>query len=282
MKVSSIAAIGIGLCAVVGAGVACGPRAQGRVVIGVKDGPPTSSDGRTISALEIDITRIELEAKGQGEQQGPDGGSATDNKNEQEEDVTVFDSATGGARTIDLLKVTSFSALVANTTVPAGTYQNARVSISAARVVFADAPSTRVPLILEGESKKSKASFEFKFKPAVVVGATGTAVAVIDFVPAVQKDATGYHLGHDGEHDDSGDKHEGAELELHGKVVSFDAVKKLLTLEGGVAIDASTATFTLRGHAALVSDIAVGQRAEVEGMLNATTGTLMAKTVDLE
>ncbi len=283
MKLSSIAAIGLGLCTVVGTGVACGPKANGRVVIGVKDGPPTSSDGRTISSLEVDITRIELESKGSSvQQQGADGGSADDNKNEQEEDVIVFDAATGGARTIDLLTVTSFSALVANTTVPAGTYENARISISAARVVFADAPTISVPLILEGDNKKSKAAFEFKFKPAVVVSATGTAVAVIDFVPTVQKDGSAYHLGHDGEHDDSGEKHEGAELEIHGKVASFDAAKKLLTLDSGVVIDVSTATLELRGHAAQASDITVGQRAEVEGQLDVATGTLMAKQVNLE
>ena len=280
MKISSIVAMGLG--AAMAVTFACGQRPSGHVVIGVKDGPPTSSDGRTISSLEVDITRIELEAKGT-DGQHVDGGTA-DNKNEQEEDVTVFNAGSGTPRTIDLLKVTTFSALVADANVPAGIYENARVVIAGARVVFADAPGISVPLVLEGDGKKSKAHYEFKFKPAVTVSTSGTAVAVIDFVPMVQKDGTGaYHLGHDGEHDDSGQKHEGAELEIHGTVASYDAVKNLLTLEGSPApIDVSTASFKLHGQAAAATDITKGQRAEVEGQLNATTGTLIATKVELE
>lgn len=294
MKASSIAAIGIGVCAVLGASFACGSRANGKVVVGVKDGPPTSSDGRTIASLQVDITRIELEAKDEGDERAADGGEdhhsadagtadGGEAKDEHEEDVTVFEAGAAGPRTLDLLTVTSFSALMANTTVPAGTYQNARISISGARVVFSDASTVTVPLILEGDGKRSKAHYEFKFRPPVTVGASGTAVAVIDFVPTVQKDGSGnYHLGHDGEHDDSGERHETASLEVHGKVVSYDAVKKVLTLDTGAAIDVSAATIVLRGQTVLATAITAGLRAEVQNRLDATTGALVATRVELE
>ena len=65
MKTSSILVLGMTALALATAG-ACGGQStsRGQLVLGLKDGPPTSSDGRTISKLEIDVTKIELKTEG--------------------------------------------------------------------------------------------------------------------------------------------------------------------------------------------------------------------------
>jgi len=105
MKISSILALGLTAAALTTAG-ACGGSASGRLALGIKDGPPTSSDGRTIKKLEIDITRIEL--KPHGDNQSNQTGAHDDKA------VVVLDVGTAPAYTIDLLQVTTFAEMVAS------------------------------------------------------------------------------------------------------------------------------------------------------------------------
>jgi hypothetical protein len=275
MKTSSAIALGLAILAI-GSLDACGSnKPSGQLVLGLKDGPPVSSDNRTISKLEIDVTKIDLTTDGDHQHQ-----STADAGVAEELDVVAFNAGTGAPLTIDLLRVTTFSQLVANVTIPAGTYGGAEVAVSGARVFFADAPTVAVPLALEGDGH-SKAEFDFKFKPAAVVAVGSTSMAVIDFVPVVTKDASGYRLTHDG-NDESGEHGNGGEIEVSGTVVSFDAAKNLLTLSGAPgAIDVSAADFKLKGKPATKADIAVGLKAEAEGSFDPKTSLLVAKHVDL-
>jgi hypothetical protein len=270
MKISTIVILGVTAAALATAG-ACGG-SSGRLALGIKDGPPTSSDGRTITKLEIDITKIELQPDGQNEQTGQ----------VEEKDVVVFDAGTGAAHTVDLLKVTTFSELVATVTVPTGTYGGAEVSVSGARVVFADAPSVTVPLVLEGDGK-SKAEFDFHFKPAAGVTTTGTTLAVIDFVPVVIKDSGGqYRLGHDGMNDHSGEANDQDEFEVESSIATLDLAANKLTLSGStVNVDFTSAQIKLHGLVATKAALAVGLKVEVEGTIDKATGTLMASKIEV-
>jgi hypothetical protein len=271
MKISTIVVLGVTAAALATAG-ACGG-SSGRLVIGIKDGPPTSSDGRTITKLEIDITKIELQSDGENEQAGE----------VEDKDVVVFDAGTGAVHTVDLLKVTTFSELIATVTVPAGTYGEAEVTVNGARVVFADAPSVTVPLVLEGDGK-SKAEFDFHFKPAAVVTGTGTTLAVIDFVPVVIKDGAGqYRLGHDGMNDHSGEGNEHDEFEVEGSIATLDLAANKLTLSGSTVtnVDFSSAKIEVHGVAATKAALAKGQKVEVEGTIDKATGALIATKIEV-
>jgi len=278
MKTSSILVLGMTALALATAG-ACGGQStsRGQLVLGLKDGPPTSSDGRTISKLEIDVTKIELKTEGASQ---ADAGESDD------KDVVVFDAGTGAAHTVDLLTVTTFSEIVANLAVPAGTYEGAELAVSGARVVFADAPTVSVPLTLDGDGH-SKAEFRFHFKPnAVVVSATSTTLAVVDFIPVVVKDAAGqYRLGHDGDNDKSGeaDEHE-HELEIKGNIATIDLAANKLTLSGAniSAVDFTNAAIEMNDATATKSALAVGQRIEAEGKLDKATGVLVATKLHVE
>ena len=275
MKISSILALGLTAAALATAG-ACGGTASGRLALGIKDGPPTSSDGRTITKLEIDITKIGLKLN--GDQQNQQTGAT------EEHEVVALDLGTGPAHTIDLLKVTTFSEMVANISLPAGTYDGAELVVSGARVVFADAPTVTVPLVLDGDGH-SKAEFEFHFKPAVVVSQTGSTLALIDFVPVVVKDGTGqYRLDHDGVNDQSGEAKDTDEFEVVGSIASLDLAGNKLTLSGTTVgtVDISAARFEVHGAPATKADLAVGQKAQVEGTLDKASGTLMAAKVEVE
>jgi hypothetical protein len=254
-------------------------KASGRVALSVKDGPPISSDKRTIAKLEIDITRIALSTDSDG-QNGPD--VRTDaGPDTGEQDVVAFDAGTGAPHTVDLLTVTTFSSLVTTATVPAGTYGGADVTISGARVVFSDDPTKTVALVLEGDGR-SHAEFEFKFKPAATVTTTTTSLAVIDFVPVVTKDALGqYWLGHDGDNDQSGESNEGGEVELKGTIATVSG--NTITLGTPAAtVDVSTAKIEKAGAAATVKDLAVGQTVSLEGRFDSKTSVITANEVHIK
>lgn len=260
-------------------GGACGGKASGHLVLGIKDGPPVSSDGRTITSLVVDISRIKLS---QDEERNMSGSSS----GPQSEDVVVVDAGTGPARSVDLLQVTTFSQLVASVQIPAGSYDGAEVVVTGARAVFADAPTATVDLALEGDGHH-KAEFEFKFKPNANVKETGTSVAVIDFVPVVTKVGVGatatYRLGHDGEHHESGEANDHNEIEVTGKIVKVDLAGHKLTLDGAIAsIDISAATVKQNHADATLSALAVGQTVEAEGALDKTTLTLAAKEIKIK
>jgi hypothetical protein len=277
MKLSSTLLV-VGITALaLGAAGACGGKSTGRLMLGIKDGPPTSSDGRTITKLEIDITKIELQPDGEGEHQQGDAGQIED------KDVVVFDSGTGPARTIDLLSVTKFSELVANVTVPAGSYGGAEVIVSGARVVFSDAPTVTVPLVLEGDGH-SKAEFSFHFKPRAVVTDSGTTLAVIDFIPVVTKDGAQYRLGHDGTNDESGQAHDHHEFEVKGSISALDLAANKLTLTGAqvTTVDFTNAKITLKGAAGLKTGLAVGQKIEAEGTIDKVSGALIATQLEVK
>jgi len=278
MKTSKLVSIMTIVAATVVATGACkSSKPSGRIAISIKDGPPTASDGRIISALEIDITRIELD---------PDGVNATSNTenggDSQDEDVVVFDAGSGAPRTIDLLKVTTFSELVATANVPAGQYGGATVAVSGARAVFSDDPSkTKVALVLEGDGR-SKAEFDFKFKPPAKVVAGNSTMAVIDFVPKVNKDAMGkYWLSHDGDNDQSGEAENGGEVEVTGTIATVASNTLTMGPAPLVTVDFSAAVITRSGATASKSDLAPGQKVEAEGRLNPATGIIAAKEIHL-
>jgi hypothetical protein len=272
MRTTAWKLVGVGLAAVVV--IACGRGATGTVALGIKDGPPTSSDGRTITSLEIDVTRISLE-RGDQSTTAADAGQPQAN-----EDVVAFDAGTGAPKTIDLLKVTTFSELVATLQIPTGTYESSEVVISGARVVFADAPTVTVPLTLDGDGR-SKAEFHFHFKPAVTVSATGSTLAVIDFVPVVVKDSSGsYRLNHDGEKDDSGEKSNGGDVEMKGTIATLDTVAHTLTLAGSSTVVVFTNARIDLGSA--TAALAVGLKVEVEGAYDPASGHLLATSVQLK
>ena len=290
MKTNSKVVSGFAALALV-AVVACGSMANGKLVLGIKDGPPTSSDGRTVSKLEIDITKVEVRPESAAEASADaghhdesDAGEHSKGAGSDDNEVMVFDAGTGAVRTVDLLQVTTFSALLANVTVPAGTYEGAEVTVTGARVTFADAPTVAVPLTLDGDGR-SKAGFHFHFKPAAVVSAQGTTVAVIDFVPVVVKDASGaYRLDHDGVNDKSGEADEHHEMELKGTIATIDATAHKLTLTGAAVgtIDFTNATIKTDGSTATSPSLAVGQRIEVEGTFDKTTGAILATRIQIE
>ncbi len=168
-------------------------------------------------------------------------------------------------------------------TVPAGTYDGAEVKVTGARAVFADAPSTTVTLQLEGDGH-SLADFDFKFKPPATVSTSGTTVAVIDFVPVVVKDASGqYQLGHDGEHDESGEANDHDEMEFKGKIATLDVAGSNLTLDSapGMTVTFANAAIHTAQGTATTSALAVGQAVEVQGSLDKATSTLVATEIEI-
>jgi hypothetical protein len=249
----------------------------GRVALSVKDGPPTSSDHRTITKLEIDITRIQLSTDSNNENDTAGGAD------QDQEDVVAFDAGSGAAHTVDLLKVTTFSELITTANVPAGTYGGATVAISGARAVFLDDPNTTVTLVLEGDGQ-THAEFDFKFKPpAKVAPGSSTTLAVIDFVPVVTKDALGkYWLGHDGNNDESGEANDGAEVEMKGTIATVSGNTITLGPDPVATVDVSTATIEKGGAAATKADLSKGQKVELEGRFDSATGVITAKDIRIE
>lgn len=287
MKATTKVVSGLVALALVAAG-ACGGKANGKLVLGIKDGPPTSSDGRTITRLEVDISKVEIHPDGEGQHQSTggkdeaDGGHAdqADAGQEEDKDVVVFDAKTaGGARTVDLLKVTTFSALLANLDVPAGSYGGAQVVVTGARVVFSDAPSAVVPLSLEGDGH-SKAEFDFHFKPAAVVNEQGTTLAVIDFVPVVTKSGAQYLLGHDN-NDQSGEGDDHNELDLEGTISTVDQAKGTLTMSSGGFASINFANATIKGGSGAAA-LKAGAKIELKGTLDKKTGALNATKIELQ
>jgi hypothetical protein len=248
---------------------------RGRIALAIKDGPPKSSDGREITKLEIDITKIALEADGV-----ETGGTADDNNegNSEETGVVVFDAGTGKPRTVDLLKVTTFSELLTTVTVPAGTYGGAEISLSGARAVFKDdTTQTPVTLVLEGDGKNT---------------------AEFDFVPVVSKDAAAhYWLGHDGvndqsgevgQHGESGDAGDGehgnkGEVEVKGKIATAGTDTLTLDSQTSAPVNFAAATITLsNGSPGAKTDLKVGTAVEVEGAFDTATGAITAHDIRIE
>lgn len=251
----------------------------GKTAVLLTDGPiQVVNDNRTIITLEIDITRVTLESAGNEESGGNDGvdGGA----------VVVFDTARGdnggNPMTVDLLALTDSSTLLGLLNVPVGTYDEARLTVSAARAEFEDTPGVLVALVLGSEGEGPAGRFEFEFDPPVTVTADGTTVASIDFVPVVTKVGDDYVLTHDHISDQSGEEGENAGVHFTGAITSVSDDFNTIMVEGvSEAIDVSAAAIEADDMAVDKTSLAVGQRVKVEGMLDASLGTIVATEVEI-
>jgi hypothetical protein len=139
-----------------------------------------------------------------------------------------------------------------------------------------------VALVLEGDGR-SKAEFDFKFKPPAKVPEGSSTMAVIDFVPKVNKDAMGkYWLSHDGDNDESGEAHNGGEVEVTGTIATVTSNTLTIGPAPLVTVDFSAAVITRNGATASKSDLAPGQKIEAEGRLDHATNIIAAKEIRIK
>ena len=245
---------------------------MGMTAVLLTDGPiQVVNDNRTIVHLEIDITRVTLESE-EGES----------DEVEAEDEVVVFDAASnGGPLTVDLLTLSDSSVLLGLLNVPLGTYEEAKLKISAARAEFEDDPGVLVDLVLGGEEEGPAGELEFEFKPPVTVSAEGTTVATIDFVPVVTKVGDQYVLTHDGENDESGESEQGEDIHFTGAITSISDDLSTITVEGvSDPIDVSGAEIEVNDDALGPSSLVVGLVVKVEGVLDPSTNVIIASEVE--
>ena len=251
----------------------------GKTAVLLTDGPiQVVNDSRTIITLEIDITRVTLESAGNED--------AGENNGDNGEAVVVFDTARGdnggNPLTVDLLSLSDSSTLLGLLNVPVGTYDEARLTVSAARAEFEDTPGVLVALVLGSEGEGPAGRFEFEFDPPVTVTADGTTVATIDFVPVVTKVGDEYVLTHDNLNDQSGEEGEDAGVHFTGAITSVSDDFNTIMVEGvSEAIDVSTAVIEANDMAVDKTSLAVGQVVKVEGMLDSSLGVVVATEVQI-
>ena len=254
-----------------------GPHTSGGMTaVLLTDGPiQVVNDNRTIVSLEIDITRVTLESE-----------ESESDEFEAEDKVVVFDAASGdnggNPLTVDLLALADSSALLGLLTVPLGTYEEAKLTISAARAEFEDDPGVLVDLVLGGDDDGPAGVLEFEFDPPVTVSAEGTTVATIDFVPVVTKVGDQYVLTHDGDNDESGESEQDEDIQFKGAITSISGDLTTITIEGvSEPIDISGAKIEVNDVEAGPSSLAVGQVVKVEGVLDATLNVIVASEVEV-
>jgi hypothetical protein len=250
---------------------------MGMTSILLTDGPiQVVNDTRTIVRLEIDITRVALESAGD-DLAGED----------DADDVLVFDTARGdnggNPLTVDLLSLADSSVLLGQLNVPVGTYEEAELTVSAARAEFEDDPGVLVLLALGREGEGPAGRFEFEFDPPVTVTADGMTVAVIDFVPVVTKVGDQYVLTHDDIDDETGEVDEQMEIRFTGPITAVSDDHNTISVSGiSESIDVSAARVEADDLPDDKSSLAVGQLVEVEGSLDPTLGVVVAEEVKIQ
>ena len=202
-----------------GSGGGHGSVPMGMAAFALRDGTLQSSDGRVVTSLFVEISRITIQSNGDGqheddEQENGDDHDGNDNQNGDDDhdgiEVVVFDMNrdNGGVpRVIDLLTLTNSGVLFNMLRIPVGVYDSAVVTLEGATALFEDDPTqTPVDLAIDGDSGSD---FEFDFQPPVHVTTAATSLGAIDFVPVITLEGTGYTLSHDGDTDSSGECDDG-------------------------------------------------------------------------
>ena len=286
---SSLLAAGFLFMLVTACGGGGAGQATGTTALVLKDGPiQVVGEDRTVISVWIDIRRIELDRDGGFHDDETDEIEGLDDDQEDaredEDDIVVFDVARGDnggvPLHIDLLALTSTGDLLATLPVPVGVYDEAEIELAGASAEFADAPGVLVPLVLGGDDDGDD-EFEFEFEPPLVVTSAGLSIAVIDFVPVVTRLGADYLLTQDGDADESGEAMD-AEVETEGVVASVSADHNTITLVGvAFAIDVSTALVESDDLPDSKDSLAPGQTVDIEGMLDAASGVLVASDVGI-
>ena len=259
---------------------------MGMAAIVMRDGTVQSSDGRTVTSVFVEISRITLRTH---VQHGDDGGAdedhhaMNDNQNggdddqgedQQDDDspapeVVVFDMFrdNGGVpREVDLLTLTDSGVLLNMRRIPVGSYDRASVTLVGATALFED-DTTQTPVTLLLASDTMKVSFH----PPVEVSKTGTTVAAIDIVPVLTFDGTNYTLSNDTSSDHSGSCGDGElEIEVQGTVNSIAGDTLHLT-NFPLDIDLSQMDPVM---------LAPGMEVEVHGFMS--NGVMVAQSLSIE
>jgi len=277
---------------------ACGGSGGGRGPTGtagfvLRDGAVQTSDGRTVTSLIIDISRITARSRDttqgddddaddhddddehhSGDDQGDDDDQGEDEGDHDHggQSVVVFDMDLdhgGTPRKIDLMTLTNSGVLLIMLDVPVGTYDRVTITLAGARAVFEDDPTqTPVELAIHGDDG---ADFRFDLQPPVVVSTGATSVAVIDFVPVITLHNGVYTLSHDVATDESGDCGDrDLDVEVHGTVGSV-AGSHFVLEPYGLEVDLSQMDPVL---------LVAGMQVEVEGSFE--DGVLVAHTFEIE
>ena len=266
---------------------------MGMAAIVIRDGAVQSSDGRTVTSVVVEISRITLrsaaatdgddehedhhamndDGNGGGDDQGDDDqGEDGGGGGQQPTDVVVFDMFrdNGGVpREVDLLTLTDSGMLLNMRRIPVGTYSKAFVTLVGASALFEDDPTqTPVPLLIDGDIGST---FKVDFQPPVVVSETGTTVAAIDIVPVITLTGTDYTLSNDGSSDQSGGCGDGElEIEVEGTVSTVTGDQIELT-NFPIVVDLSEIAPVM---------VAPGMQVEISGFMQ--NGVMIAQSLEIE
>jgi hypothetical protein len=286
--------LGAALVAACSSGSSHAARPLGMAGVVIRDGTVQSSDGRTVTSVFVEVSRITLHQDGDGEHgddtdddQGDgngenlnsndDGGDGDQGGGHHQHgshgvDVVVFDmfANNGGVpRVVDLLTLTNSGALFNMLRIPVGTYSGGAVTLVGASAIFEDDPTqTPVPLAIDGDEGSR---FDFDFHPPVAVTEAATTIAAIDIVPVITLEGTGYTLSHDGDSDESGECGDGdLEIEVEGTVGSVTGDHIHLG-DYGLEVDLSGLDPVL---------VTPGMQVEVSGYF--AEGVLVAQSLEIE
>jgi hypothetical protein len=258
----------------------------GMAAIVLRDGTVQSSDGRTVTSVFVEVSRITLKtAEADDDDHDDDGNRENDDGDDDDGDhddgdhdggteVVVFDMFldNGGVpREIDLLTLTNSGVLFNMLRIPVGTYDEGTVTIIGASAIFEDDPTqTPVTLAIAGDDG-SDSEFDFDFHPPVVVTTAVTSIAAIDIVPVITLDNGVYTLSHDDDSDHSGGcGDDELEIEVEGTISAVDGDTIHLG-NFGLEIDLS-----LLGPMLLVP----GMEVEVSGFFD--NGVFVAQELEIE
>ncbi len=259
-----------------GGGGGGGSGAGGSAVF-LKDAPIVTSDSRPADEVNIEILKVELKSR-----------------DSRDRHVTVFEAAPGSGIPLNVLSLT-FPVLLSLAQVPEGSYDEVELKFNpnTATIHFSDNNTTLPLVVTESGEGDEAAEFEFEFEPPFTVEAGTVSNAVVDFAPVVTFDGANYVLGHDHEHDDTGEvedvdgdnedgpDHHGAEVEGIYQSVSGDVIT--VSKHGApFQIDISAATrFELNGvstdKAGFLGSLSANEEIEAEGVF--ADGVLHAEAV---
>lgn len=204
--------------------------------------------------------------------------------------VTLFDDANGQILDVRSLRDASgqrFS-LINSKSIPTGTYTGATIVVSKDFSVLPNTGTSTLTAKQFSDDGGGKKNITVTFSPSLTIG-SGTNNVVLDFDLASWTDGATVSpvVKHERTHSGLDDKNRHEDEDYHGVVSGLTGTAPVQSFSMGfgtgtitVVTSASTNIFTQSGTAS--SSMANGQRVEVVGAFNSTTGNLEATSIKIE
>jgi hypothetical protein len=262
---------------------------KGQTALFLKDANIRTSDGREADEVNVEILRIELERAVAASHEQGDGTGDGDNQAGAGEDdgvdVTIFNEPAGSGISVNLLALT-IPVLLTRASLRTGTYHEAELRLNPANATihFTDGSTAQLSIEQEGDDDNE---LEFEFSPPLTITSSGVSNAVIDFAPVVTLSGANYILGHDHDHDDTGELEDVEDAEVRGSFVrrsgdtiTLDVNGRTVLVDisgGGIEFKNADANVT---RDAFLAALSAGVEVKAEGTFS--TGSLVAREAEIE